>query len=127
MTRALSQSLNFPVAQAEEYKRTYGLDGRQFEGKVKASLLTVLASLVNELRKAIEYHAVQYKTTVSRMLLSGGGAYLPDFATHLSGEFPGVEVIVADPFAKGRVVKDMKLPADKAGYSIAVGLALREF
>ncbi len=37
-TRAVSQSLGVDSAQAEEYKKTYGLDASQLEGKVKVAL-----------------------------------------------------------------------------------------
>jgi len=127
MSRALAQSLSFPLPQAEEYKRTYGLDGRQFEGKVKTALLVVINSLVGDLRKAIEYHTAQYKTAVVRIMLVGGGAYLPELTTYLSGEFPGIEVSVADPFLKSKSAKRVNLPSDRASYAVAVGLALREF
>ena len=126
MTRALVQSLSFPFPQAEEYKRTYGLDGRQFEGKVKNALSIVVNGIVVEVRKALEYHAVSTGVPVSRILLSGGSAYLPELTTYISSEFPGVEVVVGNPFAKAKVGKQLILPNDKASYSVAVGLALRE-
>jgi type IV pilus assembly protein PilM len=126
LTRALSQALTFPLPQAEEYKRTYGLDGRQFEGKIKAALMPVVMSLVSESRKAIEYYASQYKSQIARIVLSGGGAYLPEFVTHISGEFPGIEVVVADPFTKFSMVKKVNLPKDRASYMVVSGLSLRE-
>lgn len=126
MTRALSQALTFTLPQAEEYKRTYGLDGRQFEGKVKNVLVGVVSSLLVEIHKALEYHATQHKMRIGRMILSGGGAYLPELSAYLSGEFPGIEVVVMDPFAKAKLAGSMKLPVDRASYAVATGLALRE-
>jgi type IV pilus assembly protein PilM len=127
MTRALSQALSLPIMQAEEYKRTYGLDPQQLEGKVKTGLLVVVDSVVAEIRKAIEYHASVNKTQVSRIVLSGGGAYLPALTSYLSQAFGGFEVVIADPFMYGKAGHGIKIPAEKAVYSVALGLAERVF
>jgi type IV pilus assembly protein PilM len=127
LTRALAQSLALPLPQAEEYKRTYGLDENQLEGKVRSGLLIVLDTIVSEMRKAMEYHLTTRKSHVSRIVLSGGGAYLPSLGSHLSGVFGGIEVIVADSFAKGKVNKGAVIPREKAVYSVATGLSQRIF
>jgi type IV pilus assembly protein PilM len=127
LTRALAQSLSLPLPQAEEYKRTYGLDGKQLEGKVRTGLLLILDSIVSEMRKAMEYHLSSRKTRVTRIVLSGGGAYLPEFSTYLSEVFGGLEVIVSDPFAAASVARGLTLPREKAVYSVSVGLSQRIF
>lgn len=127
LTRALSQALALPIMQAEEYKRTYGLDPAQLEGKVRKSLLVVMDSVVSEIRKAIEYHASENKLRVSRIILSGGGAYLPSLTTYLGEVFTGMEVVIGDPFMYAHPSRGVKIPVEKAVYSVAVGLAQRTF
>jgi len=127
MTRALSQALSIPIMQAEEYKRTYGLDAAQLEGKVKSGLLVVMEAIVAEIRKAIEYHASQNKQQVARIVLTGGGAYMPSLTTYLSEAFGGMEVVIGDPFAAGQPARGVTVPAEKAVYPVAVGLAERVF
>jgi type IV pilus assembly protein PilM len=127
MTRALSQSLSLPLPQAEEYKRTYGLDEKQLEGKVRSGLLIVLDEIVNEMRKAMEYHLSSRKSRVTRIILSGGGAYLPDFAPYLSQVFGGIEVVVGDPFAVAKPGRGIAIPRERAVYSVSVGLSQRVF
>ena len=127
LTRALSQSLAIPLPQAEEYKRTYGLDASQLEGKVRQSLLLVIEQITGEVRKAIEYHATVDKSRVTRIVLSGGGAYLPDFTTYLSQVFGGIEVVVADPFVAAKPGRGVSLPRERAVYTVASGLSLRVF
>lgn len=127
LTRALSQALSLPLPQAEEYKRTYGLDPAQLEGKVRTGLLVVLDSVVTELRKAMEYHLSTRKTHVARIILSGGGAYMPELSTYLSQAFTGVEVVVADPFAAASAARGIVIPRERAVYSVATGLSLRVF
>lgn len=127
LTRALSQSLSLPLPQAEEYKRIYGLDDSQMEGKVRGGLLIVLDTVVAEMRKAMEYHLTSRKSRVSRIVLSGGGAYLPEFGSHLSQIFGGIEVVTGDSFANGKPSKGILLPRERAVYSVSVGLSQRVF
>lgn len=125
LTRSLSQSLSLPLPQAEEYKRTYGLDPAQLEGKVRTGLQIVLETIVSEIRKAMEFHLTSRKSHVSRIVLSGGGTYLPQLTTYLSETFGGIEVVVGDPFASAKLAKGIVLPRERAVYSVAVGLSQR--
>ncbi len=127
LTRALSQSLALPLPQAEEYKRTYGLDEAKLEGKVRNGILIVLDTIVAEIRKAMEYHLSTRKSSVTRIILSGGGAYLPSLNTHLSQTFGGLEVLLADPFAAAKPNKGVTLPRERSVYSGAIGLSQRIF
>jgi len=127
LTRAITQALKLPIAQAEEYKRTYGLDEKQLEGKVRQSLLVVMESVVAEIRKAIEFYATENQARVNRIVLSGGGAYLPDLVTYLGGVFGGMEVMVGDPFVTATATRGVEIPQERAAYSVAVGLAVRSF
>ena len=79
------------------------------------------------MRKAMEYHLSTRKSRVSRIVLSGGGAYLPEISGYLSQTFEGIEVVVADPFAVAKPSRGVTLPREKAVYSVAVGLSQRIF
>lgn len=127
LTRALAQSLTLPLPQAEEYKRTYGLDPAQLEGKVRTGLLLALEQVVAEVRKAMEFYANEHKSRIGRILLSGGGAYLPSLAAYLGEVFTGLEVVVADPFGAAKPERGVVVPKERAVYSVAVGLAMRVF
>lgn len=127
MTRAISQSLNLPIGQAEEYKRAYGVDPAQLEGKVKESLNLVTESLVTEARKAMEFHAAENHSRVVRVIVTGGGAYLPELTSLLGEKFGGVEVLLGDPFAYAKPGRGTAIPTERAAYAVAAGLALRVF
>lgn len=127
LTRALAQALSLPLPQAEEYKRTYGLDEQQLEGKVRGGLLLTLSTVMSEIQKAVEYYATTNKTRIARIILSGGGAYLPALSTHLSGALPGMEVVVANPFGAAKFDKGVVAPRDSALYTVATGLSIRVF
>lgn len=128
LTRALERGFSLEARQAEEYKRTYGLDADQLEGKVRAALVPVFEPQVAEIRKTMQFYAskTQGKQQVKRLLLSGGGANLPNLAVYLA-EVLSVEVVVGDPFSKVDVTKVKNVPNDRASYGVAVGLATKEF
>lgn len=127
MTRALSQSLGLPLPQAEEYKRTYGLKDNQLEGKVKIGLMIVMDGLIKEIRKAMEYQVAEKKRVVNRIILSGGGAYLPELASYMSSLYGTVEVVLGDPLALATASKEVNIPTERAIYTVSVGCSLRVF
>ncbi len=123
LTRALEQSIGLDAAQAEQYKRTYGLDESQFQGKVKAALLPALKLLVGEVQKTVRFFTSQHPSDpVQRILLSGGSAQLPGLVQYLTAEV-GVEVLVAAPFATAKgAIPESNHPA----YSVCMGLLMRQ-
>ncbi len=127
-SKALEQTLGLDATQSEQYKRTYGLDASQLEGKVRTGLLIVLDNIVNEIRKGMEYHLFTHKTKVAKIVLSGGGVYLPQLTTHLSEIFSGIEVVIGDPFGSAKPGRGgIVIPREKAVYTVAIGLSQRVF
>jgi type IV pilus assembly protein PilM len=126
-TRAVSQSLGIEEAQAEKYKRTYGLSERQLEGKVKEALDPVFRMVADEMKKAIHFYQAEEKgNTPSSAILCGGTSGMPQVAPALT-KLLGIEVVVGNPFSK--VTVDPSVVKSLSGYaplySIAVGLAMR--
>ncbi len=127
-TRAVSQSLGVNAQQAEEYKKTYGLESSQLEGKVKGALDPVLRMVVDEIKKAIHYYQTEEKGEApGSIIISGGTSGLPDIISMLTGAL-GVEVLVANPFSHVALDAETakKLAPFSPLYSVAVGLAERE-
>lgn len=125
LTRSVEKSLGLSASQAEQYKRTYGLVEDQLEGKVRQALAPVLNMMVTEIRKAIQfYQTSQTRKPVRQMILSGGGAYMPQLASYLAQLF-SFEVTMAQPFA-GVELGGVKEPQFPAVYSTALGLAMKE-
>ncbi len=123
LTQALEKQINLNTQQAEEYKRTYGLDESQFEGKVKAALLPVAQILINEVRKAMTFFTNQHPGVVAqRILLSGGPTLLPGLVQYITQEI-GVEVLVAAPFTNvAGAIPESNHPA----WTVCMGLMARE-
>lgn len=123
-TRAIQQGLNLTPQQAEEYKRTYGFDQEQLEGKVKQVLEPVVNILVNEIRKAIQYYQTSHMGAgIRSMVLVGGNSYLKNIAPYLTQVFT-TEVMVGNPFQKIEADQQVQLPKDVATFAVATGLAL---
>lgn len=127
-TRAVSQGLGVTGTQAEEYKKTYGLETAQLEGKVKGALDPVLRLVVDEIKKAVSYYQTEEKGEApTAVVISGGSSGMPQI-TSMMTELLGIESIIANPFGKVRVDAETakKLAPYAPLYSVAVGLAMRE-
>lgn len=128
LTRALAQQFNFELAQAEQYKKVYGLMEDQLEGKVFEALKPVVDIIMGECKRVTQAFETKYpQAPIKRVVLSGGGAKMPGFVVYLANSL-GLEVQEADPWYL--IAKDKsfvsKLAQDAPSYSVAVGLALRE-
>lgn len=123
LTRSLEQSINLSTEQAEQYKRTYGLDEAQFQGKVRQALLPATKLLVAEMQKAFRFFTNQHPTdSIQRVLLSGGTAQLPGLVQYVTNEL-NVEVLVAAPFS----TSEGEIPqANHAAYAVCMGLLMHE-
>lgn len=120
LTKTLETAIGLDATQAEQYKRSYGIDPAQFQGKVKDALLPALNIFVAEIRKSMQFYINQNpQDTVKRIILSGGTAALPNLVQHLTNEL-GVEVLVSAPFVgtTGEIPNTVNQPA----WSVCMGL-----
>lgn len=126
MTRALAQSLDFNLTQAEEYKRAYGVQTDKLEGKIAAAAKPITDTIVNELKRALVFYQEKYREDrVNLVLLSGGTARLPGMVVYLAQSL-GVEVQLANPWVGiSRASRFNVLTAEGPNFCVAVGLALR--
>ena len=127
-TRSLSQTLSITVQQAEEYKKTYGLSSQQLEGKVKGALEPVVASVVDEIKKAVHYYQSEEKGQApTSVILTGGSSFMPEAISFFS-QLLGLEIEIGNPFANIAMSEEAaKVLKNYAPlYAVAVGLALYE-
>jgi len=127
-TRAIAQGLGIEHQQAEEYKKTYGFSPDQLEGKIKGALDPVFGAVVNEVKKAIHFYQSEEKGAAPKIaIISGGTAGLPQIISVLSNAL-GMEVSIANPFAKIAISQEtLKSISPYAPlYAVSVGLAMRE-
>jgi len=126
LTRALSLELGLDSSQSEAYKKSYGMNPESLEGKISAVLRPILDSIVSEIKKAMRFYQEKGKN-VQRIVLGGGGAALPEINTFLAKELD-LEVQIGNPFSQiidGDFLEKIP-PHERALYSVAVGLAMKE-
>jgi type IV pilus assembly protein PilM len=125
LTRGIERGLAIKASQAEEYKRAYGLDKTQLEGKVASMITPVLNVILSEVKKSIQYFQSEgQRGQIGRVIISGGGAYLPELASYMTSVL-GFEVVMLNPFEKIKV-DGVSLPKEIASFGVAMGLAARE-
>jgi type IV pilus assembly protein PilM len=126
LTRAIMAEFNMNQTQAERYKHAYGVLENQLGGKVAAALKPLLEVIVLEILKALEYSRSHLVGTLfDRIIICGGGAYLPGLSEYLN-QRTSLVVSLGDPwlnFVKEGLV--LKMPSQGSFYTVATGLAIR--
>jgi type IV pilus assembly protein PilM len=127
LTRAIATDFGFSPAQAEEYKRVYGLSDKNFGGKVGKAIEPILTVLMTEVKKAISFYDEKYKASISQILLTGGSASLPGLGVYFAQNI-GTETVSANPW---KLLNIQKVPPEIESkgpeYTIAIGLAMKEY
>jgi type IV pilus assembly protein PilM len=131
ITKALSQSLKIDVAQAEEYKKTYGLDSSQAEGKVFEVIKPVFDTILGEINRSKTYYTTHNPSvTINKVILSGGTALMPGILFYIANN-TNVEVELANPWKNillsSKIQKDKDFLIEQGPVFVtSVGLALKE-
>jgi len=106
LTRTLEKSLGLSHKQAEAYKRTFGLNEKQLEGRIKQALLPVVMEVVDQLKRSMQfYNTNNSQKSVKRIVLAGGGANLLGLVPLITAEL-GVEVLLASPLSTVKTNKE---------------------
>ncbi|PIR82764.1 hypothetical protein COU20_00330 [Candidatus Kaiserbacteria bacterium CG10_big_fil_rev_8_21_14_0_10_59_10] len=131
MTETLGRSLGWEFEKAERVKRERGLVesaaySTDENERIKAALLSTLERVFSEANRVLLSYGKRYNKSVSRVLLSGGGASLPGLSAH-ANELLQAEVSIADPFKRTEAPAFLSdvLQEIGPGFSVAVGLAIR--
>ena len=128
MSRAIASDFGLNPAQAEEYKRVYGLSDKSFGGKLGKAIEPILTAILSEIKKATTFYGDKYKNTpISQILLTGGGASLPGITMYFAQNL-SIETVIANPWKMQNIVNvPQSIEVKGPEYSVAVGLALKEY
>lgn len=122
MTKLVADAFSLPLAQAESYKRTYGMAKDQLEGKMFVVLKPAIDNLSGEIKKmAIAYQNEHKGSSVGRVILTGGGAYLNGLIPYLTEALSGIEVVIGDPFSGLSI--DQKYMSLGSVFAVSYGLS----
>ena len=131
MTKALAQELKIDPTQAEEYKKTYGLDSSQAEGKIFSVIQPVFDTILGEINRSKTYYTTHNPSvTINKVILSGGTALMPNILFYIANNV-NVEVELANPWKNillsSKIQKDKDFLIEQGPVFVtAVGLALKE-
>lgn len=131
MSKLISQELSLDAAQAEEYKKTYGMDAGQGDGKIFNVIKPVFDSILGEINRSKTYYTSHSPSvTINKVILSGGTALMPGLLFYIASNLD-CEVELANPWKN--ILLSSKLQKDKdvlieqgPVYVTSVGLALKE-
>lgn len=127
LSRALVSGLDFNVNQAEEFKRTYGLEQDKLQGKIVTAVKPIMDTIIGEIKRALAFYTEKHKNErVEVALLSGGTAKLPGMVVYIAQNI-GIETQLANPWIG--IKRDPRFAVlDKEGstFTVAAGLALRD-
>jgi Tfp pilus assembly PilM family ATPase len=129
LTQTIAKDYNLSLAQAEQYKKIYGLTN-QIGGKIFNSLNPVMQIIINEINKIINYVNINLAEYIpQRYVIIGQGSLLPGLQEYLvrslGRNFELIDPIVGS-FSYSEKVKAELTKSTGLGYSVAVGLALKE-
>jgi type IV pilus assembly protein PilM len=129
INRAIATDFGLTQQQAEEYKKVYGVLGKSLGGKVGLATQPILMSILSEMKKAIAFFNQKSgnQGQITQILLSGGTARLPGIDVFFANN-SGIETAIANPW---QTVERKSIPqqafAHGSDYTIAAGLAMREY
>lgn len=127
MDRAIASNFGFTPAQAEEYKKTYGINDQNLGGKISQALQPILVSMLTEVKKALAYYADKYKndSPISQIILTGGSSLLPGIDLFFVKN-TGIETMIGNPWKTHPIVGVTPEILDQGPrFTVAIGLAMR--
>ena len=126
ITRSINDNFGIPLPQAEEYKKAYGMDQSQLQGKVYQAVKPIIDGIIAEIKKSMAYFNDKKGTPVERVIIFGGTSLMPGLVSYL-GQMLEVEVQVGNPWETFAIASSMSTPRSSAsGYTVATGLAIRD-
>jgi type IV pilus assembly protein PilM len=127
ITLALASTLSIPIAQAEETKRAIGLSKAPEHKAIHDAISIVLGNILSEASRVMLTFEKRTNKTLSKVVLTGGGAVLKGFVEEAQIFFK-TETVAATPFEKvvaPAFLADI-LKTIGPEFAVAMGIALRK-
>ncbi|MEO8637666.1 MAG: type IV pilus assembly protein PilM [Candidatus Taylorbacteria bacterium] len=127
LTLGIARAMSVSVEEAENLKRTKGLDLGGGNKDMQGIMLSTLDYIFSESNRLLLSYQKKYNKNVGKVVLTGGGSGLQGFLKMAEQAFQ-VQVISADPFSKVEAPAFLANILKSAGpeFAVAVGLALRK-
>jgi type IV pilus assembly protein PilM len=126
VTRTIASAQGFTIAQSESLKKEHGFSVASASYD-RQTIELIFSRIFEEAKRVLTQYEVGHHTTVSSIVLTGGGGVTKELAS-FARQFFSIEVKVADPFAKTQAPAFMRPVLAEIGpeFAVAVGLALRK-
>jgi len=128
LTKAIANDFGLDIMQAEQYKRTYGLNKDQADGKISNALSPVMDVIINEINKTINYfRAHLQESSPTKIILIGDGANLPGLSSYLTAKL-GIISQLVNPVSQLKVssiLLSRVAQISTAGFAVSIGLAMK--
>lgn len=125
VTKAISQSFSMDFVKAEEYKKTYGIDPDNFNGKLSNVIAPVIDLILADVRKTLEYFRREFsEISPSKIFITGDAANMPGLVKYITDKLQ-ITVELANAWRTIRVPeRDIGfLKKNASAYTVAIGLA----
>ena len=124
---SISQALGISFAEAEKMKKEFGLFGNGTDKSLPDIIKTHTDYILSEINNVLLAYEKKYNRTISKVILTGGGALLKCFKELAVNNFQ-VDVVVGHPFSKveAPVFLEKVLLQTGPEFAVALGLALRK-
>ena len=127
LAKAVASDMGLEISQAEEYKRTYGLEEDKLEGKILTSVKPILDAMIDEARRSIIFYQENYPEDHLQVVsLCGGTAKLPGLGTYLAQNL-ALEAQIGNPWIKVSANPKFFPNINEEGpiFAVSCGLAMK--
>ncbi|MBI2669730.1 MAG: type IV pilus assembly protein PilM [Candidatus Yanofskybacteria bacterium] len=126
ITKTISNSLNISLKRAEELKRSLGIKDAN-NNVIQQAMSSLIDMMAFETKKTIHSYEELKNIKISRVILVGGLANMPNFANYFGTKL-GLPLAIGNPSARLIVPKELeKIQSElNTTLTLAIGLAMRE-
>ena len=127
ITKAIASNLNVDEERAEQFKKDFGIQTEKLEGHILKSVQPIINTLINEIKRSIEFHKTEGKEEIKKIVLTGGGSELPGLLDYLNQNLK-IETEIGDPWNNISYPDKLTKHLGEIGpsFAVAVGLAMRK-
>lgn len=126
VTEAIAESLNIDVAQAEQFKKDFGLLASDKNSDVPDTVRSIMDEFIIEIQKVLDLYYDKRGRSIEKIILTGGSARLKGLGDYIERTL-NTKVYAGNPWA--RVVTPARIhdSVKRIGpeFSVAIGLAMR--
>lgn len=126
LTMAVTTALKIQPGEAEELKRQVGFTADQYDPRIGQALKQPIERIVGETKRVIDRFHAEGNETISKIILTGGGANLLGFRESIETVL-AIPTVVANPFTKVEYPAFLEQTLVEAGpaFAVAMGAGLR--